>query len=120
MNVAEFVYTTVLRPTWLRARVNRLIIALLPAFVRIGNAVVVLNPQDPVVSGALALGVYERCEIALMQRLCKPGQVMVDIGANVGLYTAIAGLALGPSGRVIAMEPEPESFGYLQKTMEAN
>jgi FkbM family methyltransferase len=120
MNLAEFIYTTVLRPPLIQSLANKLILAILPTSVRVGNATVIINPHDPVVSGALTLGVYEKREISFMQRVCKPGQVMVDVGANVGLYTAIAGVALGPSGRIIALEPDPESFSFLEKTVSAN
>jgi len=120
MGIAEYVYTTLCRPPWIRSLVNRAILWILPTSVRVGDALVMINPRDPVVSGALTLGVYETTEIALMARLCKPGYVMVDVGANVGLYTAIAGLAVGPEGRVLAFEPEPESFTFLQKTVAVN
>jgi len=94
--------------------------ALSPATVEVGGATVVLNPRDPVISGALSLGVYERAETKVFQRLCAPGAVFLDVGANVGYYTALAGKALGPHGRVIALEPDPESFFYLEKTVAAN
>lgn len=120
MGIAEFVYTMICHPPWIRSLVNRAILAILPVSVRVGDAIVKINPRDPVVSGALFFDVYERMEIALMRRLCKPGDTMIDVGANVGLYTAIAGLAVGPAGRVLAFEPEPESFSFLQKTVAAN
>lgn len=120
MNIAEFLYTNATRFSWLRAIINRVILAVLPTSVRVGNARVMINPKDPVVSGALTFGVYEKSEIELMRRLCKPGLTMVDIGANVGLYTAIAGLGVGSTGRIISFEPDPESFRYLQNTVEAN
>lgn len=120
MSVAEFLYTSATRSPWLRAIINRAILSILPVSVRVGNARIMLNPKDPVISGALTFGVYEKNEIELMRRLCLPGRVMVDIGANVGLYTAIAGLGVGHSGRVIAFEPEPESFRFLQSTVNVN
>jgi len=100
--------------------VNAIIIKILPTSVRVGEAVIMVNPNDPVVSGALRFGVYENAEVALVLSLCKPGNVFVDVGANVGLYTALAGLAVGPSGKVFAFEPEPESFSFLQKTVAEN
>jgi FkbM family methyltransferase len=44
----------------------------------------------------------------------------LDIGANVGYYTALATHAVGPRGQVIALEPDPESFRYLNRTVTAN
>ena len=120
MSVAEFVYTVLFRPPWIKKLVNKLILRLLPKFVRVGDAVISINPRDPVVSGALAFRVYERNEISLIRHICKPGQVVVDVGANVGLYTALSGILIGPSGKVFSFEPDPESFGFLQQTVLIN
>src|SRR5260370_41969929 len=79
-----------------------------------------LNPNDPVVSGALALRVYENTETRFFQSVCKPGMTFLDVGANVGLYTALALARIGGTGRVVALEPDRESFEYLRKTVMAN
>lgn len=118
--IAEYVYTSLLKQNFTKRLINRLILAALPSVAVVGNARVVLNLNDPVVSGALAFGVYEISEIQFMSRVLAPGQVVIDVGANVGLYTALAGLAVGPSGRVIACEPDSESFRHLQQTVKAN
>lgn len=120
MSLAEFVYTVVLKPKPLKAAANRMIRTILPRTVECGPIHVVINPTDPVVSGALAFGVYERGELAFVNKSIRPGMTVLDIGANVGLYTALAGNAAGPQGRVIAFEPDPESFGYLQRTIQEN
>jgi len=120
MSVAGFLYNTAFRPRPLRVFANKMICAIVPKVIRLGDVKVVINPRDPVISGSLAFGVYEKSEIAFMQRVCKPGHVMIDVGANVGLYTAIAGVALGPTGRIIALEPDPESFQFLEQTVHAN
>jgi FkbM family methyltransferase len=118
-NFAEFVYTVLLRPKPLKNAANQLIKRLLPAELNLGGAVVVLNPNDPVVSGALTFGVYEKPETAFFCAACKPGMTFLDIGANVGYYTALAVARIG-SGKIIAIEPDPENFDYLQKTVAAN
>jgi FkbM family methyltransferase len=120
MSAAEFIYATLLKQRFLRAVANGIILGVLPRAVRVGEATVVINPRDPVVSGALAFRVYEKSEIAFIRRVCKPGLTMLDIGANVGLYTALAGTQIGPLGKVIAFEPDPESFALLQQTAAAN
>jgi FkbM family methyltransferase len=120
MGIAEFVYTTVLKSSPLRKTTNAIIKSILPRQVRFGSAVTVLNPNDPVVSGALAFRIYEKSETAFLKRTFFPGMVFLDIGANVGYYTALAGHAAGPAGRVLALEPDPESFTYLTQTIHAN
>ena len=118
--LAEFVYCYLLRPWPLRPLANWAIRQLLPAQVNFGEAVVALNPDDPVVSGALHFGVYEKAETKFFQTTCLNGMTFLDVGANIGYYTALAARAVGPAGKIIALEPDPESFKYLEQTIAAN
>jgi FkbM family methyltransferase len=120
MTIAEFVYTVLLKPRPLRRVTNACIRSMLPRSVRYGSARIILNPNDPVISGALAFRVYEKGEIAFVRKMLKPGMTMLDIGANVGLYSAIGSHAVGKDGRVLAFEPDPETFRYLEATIRAN
>jgi FkbM family methyltransferase len=120
MALSEFIYTVVFKPRFIRKFVNKIILAVLPKTIRIGHAVVCLNPQDPVVSGALTFGLYERQEIALVSHIFREGMTIVDVGANVGLYTAIAMQRINRRGRIIAFEPHAESYRFLMRTVEAN
>jgi FkbM family methyltransferase len=47
----------------------------------------------------------------------KPSQVFYDIGANIGLYTIMAGKRLGPEGTVYAFEPHAGNFNRLLKNI---
>src|SRR5260370_638213 len=118
--IAEFIAAVLLRPKPLRKLADALIRAALPSQIRRDGAIVILNPNDPVVSGALALRVYENNETRFFKRVCKPGMTFVDVGANVGLYTSLALPRIGSTGRVVALEPGRESFEYLRKTVIAN
>ena len=120
MSLAEFVYTILLKPRLLRRAANAAIRASLPERVRVAEAVVWLNPDDPVVSGALTFGVYERGEIAFFRSRFGGDMTFVDVGANVGLYSALALSTPGFRGRVVAIEPDSESRAYLQKTVQSN
>src|SRR5262249_34983726 len=51
---------------------------------------------------------------------CHGGMTVLDVGANIGLYTALAMHSVGPNGRVIAIEPHPESIEFLKRTIAAN
>jgi FkbM family methyltransferase len=120
VTLPEFAYTVLLRPKPLRACANAALRAIIPAETTVGGASIALNPRDPVVSGALTLGVYERPETQVFRSLCRPGAVFLDIGANIGYYTALAMPLLGAHGKIIAMEPDPESLVYLERTIQAN
>jgi len=53
------------------------------------------------------------------QSLC-PGDTVIDIGANVGCFTLLAASRVGPTGRVIAVEPEPSNFEQLRRNVALN
>lgn len=120
MSVAEFLYTVVLRPPRLRSLANSTIRALLPKTIQRHGATICLNPRDPVVSGALAFSVYEKAETQFLLKVFRPGMTFVDVGANIGYYTALASVAMKGEGRIVSLEPDPENFEFLQKTIAAN
>jgi FkbM family methyltransferase len=49
-----------------------------------------------------------------------PGKVFVDVGAHVGYFSLKAAKAVGPQGRVLAVEPNPETLKVLRANVEAN
>ncbi|MFZ4681104.1 MAG: FkbM family methyltransferase [Terrimicrobiaceae bacterium] len=120
MSLSEFVYTVLLRPKPLRGPANFVLRKILPAQLTVHGARIALNPDDPVVSGALTLGVYEREEIAFFQKHFRPGMTFADVGANVGLYTGMALATPGFSGTILCVEPDKDSRRYLQSTISAN
>jgi FkbM family methyltransferase len=56
---------------------------------------------------------------ALRDRLA-PGDVFLDIGANIGYFSVLAGRIVGPAGRVVAFEPHPDARSVLQQAVAAN
>ncbi|MBP7828505.1 MAG: FkbM family methyltransferase [Kiritimatiellae bacterium] len=50
---------------------------------------------------------------AAVRRLVRPGDRVVDAGANIGYVTALLSRWVGPTGRVYSMEPEPGTFDVL-------
>jgi FkbM family methyltransferase len=120
MALSEFIYTVLCKPKLIRKFVNKAILATLPRAIRVGQAVVCLNPQDPVVCGALSFNLYERQELKLVSRILREGMTVVDVGANVGLYTALAMHRIKGRGRILAFEPHPESYQFLTQTVAAN
>lgn len=68
-----------------------------------------------------ALGRYYDQEIQLaLCALLRPGDTCVDIGANVGHFAALAAHLVGPSGRVLAFEPNPDCFARLEWLQREN
>jgi FkbM family methyltransferase len=120
LGIAEFVYTVLLKPAPLRGLANMVIRAIVPSRVRRNGAIVVLNPTDPVISAALTFSIYEKAETRFLGGQLRPGITFLDIGANVGYYTALAQVQLKGEGRIVALEPDPENFSFLLQTVEAN
>jgi FkbM family methyltransferase len=120
MGVAEFLYTVCLRPRPLRKAANFILKSFLPERVTVEGGVVFLNPEDPVVSGGIVLGVYEKNEMRFFAKHCPSSCVFVDVGANVGVYTAIALAQEGADMTVVCFEPHAESREFLERTVEAN
>lgn len=49
-----------------------------------------------------------------------PGDCIVDVGAWIGLHTVAFAKRVGPAGRVIAFEPDPENRKYLIEHVRLN
>lgn len=56
----------------------------------------------------------DRETIAFIKSKLKPGMTVLDIGANIGFYTRLFGDLVGPSGRVIAFEPDKTNLRHLR------
>jgi FkbM family methyltransferase len=54
-------------------------------------------------------------ELLLLRRILQPGDVAVDIGAAGGAHLLTMARAVGPTGRVIGVEPRPGSFRILRR-----
>lgn len=67
-----------------------------------------------------ASGCYEPNEFALLGQVLEPGMVFLDGGANEGVYTVFAAARVGPSGRVIAVEPSPRELERLRANLAIN
>lgn len=50
----------------------------------------------------------------------KKGHVIVDIGANIGIFAVKAAKKVGKSGKIIVMEPEKRNLEFLKKNIQAN
>ncbi len=64
-------------------------------------------------------GFVERAHETLVS-LCRPGDVVFDVGANIGVTALRLAHAAGPAGRVFAFEPDPANFARLRAHAERN
>lgn len=66
------------------------------------------------------LGTYESHVQRLFCERVKPGDVVFDIGANVGFFTLLAAKLVGQNGHVYAFEPLPRNLHYLERHLQLN
>ncbi|MBL8227492.1 MAG: FkbM family methyltransferase [Bryobacterales bacterium] len=62
---------------------------------------------------------YEFSERDFVNRVVRPGDTFIDVGANIGLYSVLAAHIVGPAGRVVSFEPSSRTFQRLQANITA-
>ena len=75
---------------------------------------------DPADSLELLQRPFEPIEVEVVKKIVKPGDTVVDIGANIGYYTLLLSHLVGPTGRVIAFEPDPLNYELLSYNVAQN
>ncbi len=65
-------------------------------------------------------GKFEEFEISILKDALKPGMSVLDLGANIGVYSLIAAQSVGPTGSVYSFEPEPQNFQLLVRNLGEN
>ena len=78
------------------------------------------HPYDETSRALFLTGMFEPNEFVWLERTLKPGMVMIDVGANMGLYTLFAARCVGQSGSILAVEPSSREFQRLQMNMRLN
>lgn len=68
----------------------------------------------------LAEGDWFEREMEFWRTQIQPGMTVIDVGANAGVYTLSAAQRVGPSGRVLAVEPFSGCVQLLQETCRVN
>lgn len=63
---------------------------------------------------------YDATLAAELKQAIKPGQVCLDVGANIGAWVIQMGRWVGPAGRVVAFEPNPEARAVLERHIRLN
>lgn len=79
------------------------------------------HAQDKGVSIELAVyRVHEPRTSRLLAESLQLGMTVVDIGCNIGYYALLEAQRVGPTGKVIAIEPEPENARLFLHNLQAN
>jgi FkbM family methyltransferase len=85
-----------------------------------GARFVVPHLAEPVAFHLLVDGRYEPETEDFISRRLSAGDVFVDAGASIGVFAVSAARKVGPRGRVVALEPSPAVFPYLEQNIRLN
>lgn len=72
---------------------------------------------DSELSKLIYLDRFEKSEQVFMNRLLTQGDIFVDIGANIGLFSLIASKIVGKSGHIYSFEPCSTTYERLQENI---
>jgi FkbM family methyltransferase len=81
---------------------------------------VFLHHREDIGLVVLMSGGFEKAETEFAIEQARPGTVAIDVGANVGMFTVPLALAVGPSGRVLTIEPSPDNVERLERNLDLN
>ena len=85
------------------------------------GAKMLVDTTDAMVSPWLVLdGLWDSHVTDWLQHTLEPGQVFVDVGANIGYFTLLGGTLVGPEGRVVAVEAHPRLAELLRRNVIIN
>lgn len=85
-----------------------------------GEGRIALRYRETLGWSSLLYGTFELAELEFARRYLRAGDNVMDIGANVGIFSVLMGATLGQSGRVFSFEPAPGNVVRLKRNLERN
>lgn len=87
------------------------------------NSTFLCQPGDITILPSLMDGTFEKTELDVFERILleKPSQtIFIDVGANIGVWSVLAGKVLTEGSRVFAFEPDQNNLNRLHKNISIN
>lgn len=81
------------------------------------GAVLEVNPQEGIGRELFRQNIFDISVSEAAWRILRPGDLVLDVGANIGYMTSLFAARVGPSGVVHAFEPHPRIFPRLQRNV---
>lgn len=78
------------------------------------------NTQDVIQKFIYFFGIWEPHITAFVERRLRPGDVFIDVGANIGYYTLMTSPIVGSEGHVVSIEASPIIVEILKKHIAIN
>lgn len=90
-----------------------------PCYVDLTWGMAIRLPWDDSITRALyRRRIYDLPVSEVLWRLLDPGDLVVDVGANIGVFTGLAAHRAGEAGEVHAFEPHPRTYRVLRENVE--
>lgn len=90
------------------------------AVIRRGGISWELDLSEGIDFSIFLLGGFELATLRLYESILKPGDVVLDIGANIGAHTLPFAKLVGRDGRVFAFEPTQYAYEKLRRNVQIN
>jgi FkbM family methyltransferase len=90
------------------------------ALVEYSDFKIFADSTDAAVGRHVVGGVYEPEVERVFREQLKPGMSVIDIGANIGYFTLLSRSLVGPSGKILAVEPNVENVRLIEASRRTN
>lgn len=84
----------------------------------VNDACLIVRPGMTGATGNIYVGLHEFEDMAFLLHYLRPDDLFVDVGANVGSYTVLAGRGIGAA--CLSIEPLPNAFAALRRNIAVN
>jgi len=84
----------------------------------VNKSMLMVHPGMTGATQNIYCGLHEFADTSFLLHLLRPGDLFVDVGANVGVYTILASAAIG--AKSICFEPNPSTFDWLARNIRLN
>lgn len=79
-----------------------------------------LNINNSIDQCIICDGIFEPCSTQIIKQLIKEGDIVLDVGANIGYYSILFSRLVGTYGKVLCFEPTECYWKILKMNLEAN
>ncbi|MFB2833814.1 FkbM family methyltransferase [Floridanema evergladense] len=81
------------------------------------GAKIKIRPAEVIGRSIWIMGIYDLGLSELIWRLLEPGELAIDVGANIGYITSLMAQKVGQKGKVLSFEPLPKIYEELSENI---
>ena len=91
-----------------------------PAIAELAGFRIFADPEDLAVGKSVLSGQYEPEVMAAFRDVLRPGMGVIDVGANIGVFSMLAASLVGPAGWVLGVEPNRRNARMAEASRRLN